>query len=86
MYSFLNVQPRDTLLTVYPGFTMQGMPNSKKTPALAAAAKAEREPIFARLIEAPTGFDLVGDDEFMYSFHAEVDPSNGTLMAFGKSE
>jgi len=41
---------------------------------------------FAKLVAAPPGFKLEGDDEFMFAFHAAVDPQNHTLLAFAHKE
>uniref|UniRef100_A0A7S3TRG3 Uncharacterized protein n=1 Tax=Emiliania huxleyi TaxID=2903 RepID=A0A7S3TRG3_EMIHU len=37
-------------------------------------------------VAAPPGFKLEGDDEFMFAFHAAVDPQNHTLLAFAHKE
>ena len=57
------------------------IPNAKQTPELATAAKQEHVQVFALLSQAPPGFELAGDDEFMFAFHAAVD-ENSNLHAF----
>ena len=56
------------------------IPNAKETPELAAAAKQKHVTVFSLLTQAPPGFELVGDDDFMFSFHAAVD-ENSNLHA-----
>lgn len=46
-----------------------------------AAVKAYHKTECDRLVGAPPGFLLEGDDEFQYAFHAGV--NNGQLLAMG---
>jgi len=66
------------------GFAHPLIPNAKKTPALAGAAKADHELVGSQLMSAPPGFHLMGSNKYMYAIHSSV--VNGRLRAFGRRE
>jgi len=66
------------------GFAHPLIPNAKKTPALAGAAKADHELVGSQLMSAPPGFHLMGSNKYMYAIHSSVE--NGRLRAFGRRE
>ena len=83
--SELNTDLRNQLLLIYSGIIHRVMVHASNA-TLHAAAKAEHVALFAGLVAAPPGFKLEGEDEFMFAFHAAVDPQNHTLLAFAHKE
>ena len=84
-HSALVVDARNAVFLMYPGFRYQEIPNKQKNPQLHALAKADHVRLCAILAEAPRGFELAGDDRYMYAFHAIVD-AQGNLLAFAHTQ